>query len=63
MIENRLLILYIIQVVSIYNAIKMGWIVKKIDHATYEIYHKTDPRAFDMIDLNDFIANVTGLVV
>ncbi|QKF93904.1 hypothetical protein QKU48_gp0446 [Fadolivirus algeromassiliense] len=47
------ILLYILQIVSIYNAIVMGWDVKKIGMNTYELTKKNirDKN----IDLNEFV--------
>lgn len=49
-------LLYILQIVSIYNAIVMGWTVKKINSNTYELTKK-NIRDQD-IDLNTFINQI-----
>ena len=41
----------------------MGWNIKKVDNRTYEFYHKTNPRAFDDVDLDEFVSNVTSIDV
>jgi len=43
MIQNQnILLLYLIQIISIYNAILMGWNVKKLGKNTYELTKKID---------------------
>ena len=43
MMQNQnILLLYLIQIISIYNAILMGWNVKKLGKNTYELTKKID---------------------
>lgn len=50
------LILYIIQIVSIYNAVILGWKVKKIGYNKYELSKKNiEPTKFKF---NDFITKI-----
>ena len=59
--QDRIVLFYAIQIISIYNALKLGFEIKKIDKNSYEIYHKTDPSIFDNIDLNKFVDNITQI--
>lgn len=59
--SDRLMLFYIIQVIYVYNAIKLGWTVKKIDRNSYEIYHKTNPNIVDEIDLEKFLDSLIDI--
>jgi len=52
------LILYVLQIISIYNAILTGWKVKKIGYNTYEFTKKIND-----YPLNDFINNIVTLSI
>ena len=53
--KYHILLLYLIQVISIYNAIRLGYEVKKISNNTYEFTIKNK-----MICLHDFIDEITS---
>jgi len=51
-------LIVIFQVMTIYNAINLGWSVKKIGHKKYKL-----SKTFDNIDdfqINDFINKITN---
>lgn len=59
MIQNQnMLLLYLIQIISIYNAILMGWNVKKLGKNTYEL-----TKTIDVSDnnLTKFIEAITQI--
>jgi len=53
--KYHILLLYLIQVISIYNAIRLGYEVKKISNNTYEFTIKNKT-----ICLHDFIDEITS---
>lgn len=60
MVPNRVLILYILKVVSVYSAIKSGWSVRKISNNTFEFTHPIDAYINeDTFDLEEFVSNIT----
>lgn len=59
MMQNQnILLLYLIQIISIYNAILMGWNVKKLGKNTYELTKKID---ISDKNLTNFIEAITHL--
>jgi hypothetical protein len=56
MYSETYVLLIIIQIISIYNAISMGWKVKKIDTNKYEL-----SKQIPDINLSDFIEKITRL--
>jgi len=59
MIQNQnILLLYLIQIISIYNAILMGWNVKKLGKNTYELTKKMD---VSDNNLTNFIEAITQI--
>lgn len=57
MTYNQNILVYLIQIVSIYNAIQMGWNVKKISGNTYELTKKNINSSND--NLSNFIDVIT----
>ena len=56
---NKDILLYIIQIISIYNAIKLGWNIKKIGKNKYEL---TRPReSMEDFCLETFIRSITNI--
>lgn len=51
--KERFLIIYIMQIISVYNAILLGWKVKKIGNNKYELSIKNVEA--ENINLLDFI--------
>lgn len=56
--SQNILLLYLIQIISIYNAILMGWNVKKLGKNTYELTKKID---VSNNNLTNFIEAITHL--
>jgi hypothetical protein len=56
--QYKIVLLYIIQIVSIYNAILLGWSVKKIGLKTYKLSKKiNDQNSFDIKNIvNEIIS-------
>jgi hypothetical protein len=50
--------LYILQIITICNAIKDGWVIKKLDNKTYE-FTKNNFN-YDDFDLKAFIHKITS---
>jgi hypothetical protein len=55
------IILYILQIVSIYNALTMGWKVKKIGINKYEFSRKNI--IVNDFNLNEFINNIISISI
>ena len=54
---NKNIIIYIVQITALYNAMKMGWTVKKLGKNRYEMSKKMDdPEKFC---LHNFLNQVT----
>lgn len=57
-LEYNNILICLIQIVSIYNAIFLGWKVKKIGLKTYELSKKIkEPNTFD---INEFINDIVS---
>ena len=56
--NNQYLMLFILQIMTICNAMKEGWKVKKIGQRTYE-FTKT-MKDEDELDLDDFLQRITA---
>jgi hypothetical protein len=52
------IVMYILQIMTICNAIKEGWKVKKIDNKTYEF--KKNNFNYDEFNLEEFINKITS---
>lgn len=50
---NRAIILYILQMTTLYNAMVLGWKVKKIGNNRYELSKKIDE--INEFDLKNFV--------
>lgn len=59
--ESYILMLYVLQIVSLYNAIILGWRVKKIGMNTYELSKNID----DNFDFNfqEFIDHIVSVSI
>lgn len=49
------MIMCILQIVTIYNAIMLGWSVKKINNNTYELTRQLNGAS---VDIHDFIEKI-----
>lgn len=60
--KNREIMLYLVQIISIYNAIILGWQVKKIGLNTYELSRQISDNVCDYnYDLNNFVNNIVTI--
>lgn len=56
--NQNILLLYLIQIISIYNAILMGWNVKKLSKNTYELTKKIDVSDDNLMKIIDAITHL-----
>lgn len=56
--NQNVVLLYLIQIISIYNAILMGWNVKKLGKNTYELTKKIDIQSNN---LTTFVNTITQM--
>jgi hypothetical protein len=56
---NRDLFLITLQVITIYNAMKLGWDVEKIDNRTYKLSKNISE--LSNFKLNDFINRIVSI--
>lgn len=56
--NQNILLLYLIQIISIYNAILLGWNVKKLGKNTYELTKKIDVLDNNLTKFVDAITNL-----
>lgn len=54
-------ILYVMQIISIYNAIIQGWKVKKIGDNRYELYKKMTTNECNQFNLDVFVNNLINI--
>ena len=62
--NNKLLIICILQIATIYNALSQGWKVKKIGTKKYELskhISEFDKDELETFSLNNFVQNLVGL--
>jgi hypothetical protein len=61
---HRIIILYILQVTTLYNAMILGWKVRKIGNNKYELSKKMENQTdFDLKKFVDSISNSTYFVI
>ena len=61
--SNRNLLLYILKLVTLFNAVTLGWSVRKIDSKTYELSKaRNNVNNFDLNSLlNKIVSNKLSL--
>lgn len=57
--EYYFILLYLVQIISLYNAISMGWTVKKIGVNKYEL--STKNKEIGNIELSQFMINIVSI--
>lgn len=58
--NQNILLLYLIQIISIYNAILMGWNVKKLGKNTYELTKKIDVSDNNLTNFVEAITQISN---
>lgn len=56
--DQNILLLYLVQIISIYNAILMGWNVRKLGKNTYELTKKIDTYNNKLPEIIDTITQI-----
>lgn len=56
--EEHLVVLYILQIITLYNVVTLGWKVKKIGTNTFELYKKMTSIEKAQFDLDNFLNKI-----